>query len=181
MDMQNRNGDLERVQYWLKHVRAILMVLEHAKAHLQEVADDRDALEYPVPDPLRPTPAKVQAPEPVPAPAPAPVPAPAPEPGRTPGSPRTPTERINAAIQAAGYAQQPPDAPRIARGRTFVSPGLKQAIIDGARRRPKPTIAMLAHEFDVSMATVSRLLRNRFNPPDQAEDEAQKCPDGTDG
>jgi hypothetical protein len=181
MDMQDRNGDLGQVKDWIKHVRAILMVLEHARAHLEEVADDRDAVEHPVPDPLRPTPAKVQAPAPVPRPAPGPVPAPAPEPVRPPGSPRTPTERIKAAIQAAGYAKQQPAPPRVARGRTVVSPGLKQAILDGARRRPKPTIAMLAHEFDVSMATVSRLLRNRFEPPDQAEDEAQKCPAGTDG
>jgi hypothetical protein len=150
----SNGNDLQSVKGWIRNVKLFLSVLEHAKSHLEDIAEDEEDVEVP---PVR---GPVPVPEPVPEPVPPPPSWPAPAPAPVLPSPQ---QRARAAMEAAGYGAGAP-ATRQPRGRTFVTPGLRQAIVEAARRRPKPTIAVLAHEFDVSTATVSRIMRQRYEP-----------------
>lgn len=139
MPITSDETELERVRGWIKLAKFITSLLEHAQAHLEEVAEDVEEVEVG---------AFVPAPPRVPAAGPDMA---APD----------PKQRAMAAFQAAGYGQAPQEA-KAPQGRTFVTPGLRAAIVEAARRRPKPTIAVLAEEFDVSTATISRILRQRY-------------------
>lgn len=179
------NGsDLASVRGWIKGAKLVLSLLQHAEAHLEEVAEDQEDA------PSTVVPGQPATPEPVHAPEPpaAPEPEPAQEPPSQPVQPEDPTlphrigdpepvtpqQRARAAMNAAGYGPQA--EARQPRGRTFVTPGLRQAIVDAARRRPKPTIAVLANEFDVSTATVSRIMRQRYEKQEQDQWEGAAAP-----